>query len=71
MVETIAGGFARGGASNNARKRHLWVVMNSKSKKWKEHYKSIYFKEDEFGDIEREHDDPMVIFTLIHNFLVK
>ena len=71
IVETIARGFARRGISNNARKRYLWAFMNSKSKKWKGHYKPIYFIEEDFGDIEREHDDPMVISALIHNFLVK
>ena len=40
--------------------------------KWeKDHYEPIYFTKDNFGDIDREHDDPMVISTLIHNFLVK
>ena len=36
-------------------------------KKRRDQYKPIYF----FGDIDQEHDDPMVISTLIHNFLVK
>ena len=45
--------------------------MNAESKKKKEHYKLICFTEEDFKDIDREHDDPMVIFTLIHNFLVK
>ena len=30
----------------------------------------ICFTED-LGDMDKEHDDPMVIFTLIQNFLVK
>ena len=55
----------------NAKKRHLQVVMNVESKKWKGHYEPIYFTEEDFRDIEREHDDPMVISTLIHNFLIK
>ena len=40
--------------------------------KWrKDQYKPIYFTEDNFGDINQAHDDPMVILVLIHNFLVK
>ena len=31
----------------------------------------IYLIEDDFGDIDRVHNDPMVISALIHNFLVK
>ena len=71
MVETIVGGFVGGDASNNTRKRHLRVMMSSVSKKWKKHYEPIYFTKEDFGDIKREHDDPMVISALIHNLLVK
>ena len=45
--------------------------MNVKSKRQKEHYEPICFTEEYFDDIDREHDDPMAISTLIHNFLVK
>ena len=45
--------------------------MNVNNKKWKEHYEPIYFTEEDFEDIKKEHDDPMVIPALIHNFLVK
>ena len=67
----IVGGFAGGGSSNKARKWHLWCIMTSEAKWRKDHYEPIYFIEDDFGDIDREHDDPMVILALIHNFLVK
>ena len=70
-VETIAGGFAGGGASNKAKKRHLKAVMNAENKRCKEQYEPICFKEEDFREIEREHDDSMVISALIHNFLVK
>ena len=56
---------------NNAKKRLLQAIMNLESKKCKEHYEPIYFTMEDFGDIEREHDDLMVILTLIHNFLIK
>ena len=31
----------------------------------------IYFIEEDFKDIDRDHDDLMVISTLMNNFLVK
>ena len=71
MVETITGGFAGGSTSNKAKKRQLRTVMNTKNKRRKEHYEPISFTKEDYGDIEREHDDPMVVFALIHNFLVK
>ena len=71
IVETISRGFVRRGTLNNAKKRHLQAVMNVESKRWKVHYKPIYFIEEDFRDIDKEHDDPMMIPTLVHNFLVK
>ena len=70
-IETILGSFTGGGLSNNAWKRHLWAIMNVEPKKRRNQYKPIYFFEEDFGDIDQDHDDPMVISTLIHNFLVK
>ena len=46
-------------------------MMNAKNKKGNENYDPIYFTKEDFGDIKREHDDPMVISTSIHNFLIK
>ena len=45
--------------------------MTMETKRRKAHYKLIYFTEDDFGDIDREYNNPMVISALIHNFLVK
>ena len=45
--------------------------MNVEHKKWREQYEPIYFTVEDFGDIDREHNDLMVISELIHNFLVK
>ena len=45
--------------------------MNTKHKKRREKYEPIYFIEEDFGDIDWEHDDPIVILVLIYNFLVK
>ena len=47
------------------------MVMNKERKKWKDHYEPIYFTKEDFGDIDKEHDNPRVILALIHNFLVK
>ena len=33
--------------------------------------RAIYFTEDDFDDIDHAHNNPMVILTLIYNFLVK
>ena len=45
--------------------------MNAKYKKWREQYEPIYFTVEDFGDKDREHDEPMVILVLLHNFLDK
>ena len=70
-IETILGGFVGGGASNRSHKWHLQAVMNTEPKKQRDQYEPIYFIEEDFGDIDREHDDPMVILMLVHNFLIK
>ena len=70
MVRTISRGFVGGGTLNSTKKRNLRAVMNIENKKRKEHYKPIYFTEEDFGDIKKEYDNPMVISILIHNFLV-
>ena len=46
-------------------------MMNTRNKKWKKHYEPIYFAKKDFVDIDREHDDLMVMLALIHNFLIK
>ena len=60
-METIASGFAGGGLSNKAWKRHLWAMMTVEAKRRRDQYKPIYFTKDNFGDIDRAHDDLMVI----------
>ena len=45
--------------------------MAVEAKRRKERYKPIYFTDDDFGNIDRAHDNPMVISKLVHNFLVK
>ena len=69
-IKMIAEGFASRGISNNAKKKCLKVVMKLKKKrKKKEHYEPICFTEEDFRDIDREHDNPMVILALIHNLV--
>ena len=70
-METIVGGFVGGGLSNKTRKWHLWVMMIVEPKWRRDQYEPIYFTEDDFGDIDWAHNDPMVILVLVHNFLVK
>ena len=43
-------------------------MMSAESKKQKEHYEPICFIQENFRDIDKEHDDLMVISTLIRNF---
>ena len=45
--------------------------MSVEHKKRKDHYEPIYFIKEDFRDISREHDNPMVVLTLIHNLLIK
>ena len=45
--------------------------MTVEAKRRKDRYELIYFTKDDFGDIDRAHDDPMVILAFVHNFLVK
>ena len=70
-VETIASGSVRGGPSHNAQKQHMRTVMTIEAKRRRERYEPICFIEEDFGNIDRAHDDPMVISALVHNFLVK
>ena len=69
-VEIIMDGFTRGSPLYNAWKWHLWIVMAMEAKWRKDQYEPIYFTEDDFGDIYWVHNNPMVISTLEHNFLV-
>ena len=46
-------------------------MMTAEPKRRRDKHEPIYFTEDDFGDIDRAHDDPMVILALVHNFLVK
>ena len=45
--------------------------MNAEHKKQKEQYEPIYFTDEDFKDVDKEHDDPMEISVSIHNFLVQ
>ena len=75
-MEVITGGFVGRGSSNNAHKRHLREVLTIENKKVRsrkvEASSVISFLDDDYLEgFDREHDDPMVITTTIHNYAVK
>ena len=69
LEETISRGFAKEKVSKNTKKRHLWSVMTIERKKIREQYKCIYFMEEDFEDVNRDHNKLMVILMLAHNFI--
>jgi len=73
-INTISGGFARGGSSASTRKRHLKAMqfVNSISRTFRRKKKpSITFTDADFQGVDLEQDDPMVIIVEIENFVVK
>ncbi|XP_020211736.1 uncharacterized protein LOC109796476 [Cajanus cajan] len=76
VINTIAGGFAGGGSSNSARKRHLRNINNVN-----DHHDSglkpnpptppIIFTDDDFDGINLNQDDPMVISVEVANWEVQ
>jgi len=61
VIDTIAGGFAGGGSTNNARKKHLWVVRQVNAVTFQPRMSSITFTNDDFKGMDYRQDDPMVI----------
>ena len=75
-MEVIAGGFAGGGSSNNAHKRHLREVLTVENKKVRPKRISVraiisFLNDDYLEGFDWQHDDLMVITATIHNYLVK
>jgi len=72
-INTIAGGFAGGGFTAIARKKHLRVVqsVNAVSAPIRRNMPPITFTSDDFKAIDPKQDDPMVITVEIENFAVK
>ncbi|XP_020230876.1 uncharacterized protein LOC109811526 [Cajanus cajan] len=73
VINTIAGGFAGGGSSSSARKRHLRVVrsVNNVNQPRLPRMSSITFSDRDFRGVDPIQDDPMVISVEMHNCIVK
>ena len=76
MVEVIIGGFVGRGINNNARKRHLQVLMVVENKKVKpknvEGGLVILFSDKDYLEgFNREHNNLIVITTNVYNYIVK
>ena len=69
-VNYIAVGFAGGGCSNSARKKHLRAIqfVHSTSTHKHPHIPPISFTDDDFTAIDPTQDDPMVITVEIYKF---
>ena len=71
-INYIAGGFAGGGCSNSARKRHLRAIqsVHSASLHRRPHIPPITFTDTDFTAIDPAQDDPMVITVEIDKFAI-
>jgi len=72
VINTIAGGFAGGGTTSTARKRHLQIVqsVNVISRPLAKKMLPITFTNADFKGVDPQQDDPMVITVEIENFAV-
>ena len=67
-INTISGGFASGGSTSFARKRHLYHLQSINHITHSHHKRRmppITFIDDDFHGLDHQQDDPMVI-TLVH-----
>ncbi|XP_020201880.1 uncharacterized protein LOC109787735 [Cajanus cajan] len=73
IINTIAGGFAGGGSTSSARKRHLRAVrsINSVNQSRTSKMPPITFSDRDFRGVDPVQDDPMVISVEMHNCIVK
>ncbi|XP_020203550.1 uncharacterized protein LOC109789096 [Cajanus cajan] len=73
VINTIAGGFAGGGSSSSARKRHLRAItsVNAIGRASPIRMPPITFTDRDFQGIDPIQDDPMVISVEINNCIVK
>jgi len=73
-INTISGGFATGGSSSFARKRHLRHIQSINHITHSHHKRRmppIIFTYDDFHGLDHQQDDPMVITIKIENYAVK
>ena len=67
----IAGGFAGGGCSNSARKKHLRDIQSAHTTtRRRPHIPPITFTDEDFTAIDPAQDDPMVITVEIDKFAI-
>ncbi|XP_020232147.1 uncharacterized protein LOC109812565 [Cajanus cajan] len=73
VINTIAGGFAGGGSTSSAQKRHLRAIrsVHVVDRQPSRRLPTIIFTDADFQGIDPVQDDPMVISVEIHNFIVK
>ncbi|XP_020220974.1 uncharacterized protein LOC109803701 [Cajanus cajan] len=73
VINTIVGGFAGGGSSSSARKRHLRAIksVNAIGRASPIRMPPIMFTDRDFHGIDPVQDDPMVISVEINNCIVK
>ncbi|XP_020203101.1 uncharacterized protein LOC109788714 [Cajanus cajan] len=73
VINTIAGGFAGGGATSSARRRHLRAIrsVNAVTRARSVHMPPITFIDKDFQGVDPVQDDPMVILVEINNCIVK
>jgi len=70
-INTISGGFASGGSTSSARKRHLCHIQSINHITHSHHKRRmppITFKNDDFHGLDYQQDDPMVITVEIENY---
>jgi len=73
-INTISGGFASGGSTSSARKRHLRHIQSINHITHSHHKRRmppIFFTDDDFHGLNHQQDDPMVITVEIENYAVK
>jgi len=73
-INTISGGFASGGSTSSARKRHLRHIQSINHITHSHHRRRmppIIFTDDDFHGLDHQQDDPMVITVEIENYTVK
>jgi hypothetical protein len=74
VINSIAGGFAGGGHTSSARKRHLWAIFSinpTTEIKVSKTSPLISFSMDDFNGEDANQDDPMVISVSILNCMIK
>jgi len=72
VINTIAGGFAGGGSTNNARKKHLRAVHQVNTVAFRPRMPPITFTDEDFKGLDyRQQDDPMVIAVDIDRFTIR